>query len=136
MKATRTALPPGWGRIAVFPNMSPDTSTYQAFKIWLGGYVPFDRDTLHFFVGLGLMLLVLLIARRRSLRARLVSAFLLALIAGLVMEMLDRRGDIAWLGYWRARASALDVLRTVAIPALCLMLHLVWPHIGGRKSMP
>lgn len=118
----------------MFPNMSPDTSTYQAFKLWLGGYVPLDRDTLHFLVGFGLVLLVLLVARRKSLRWKLLVAFALSFFAGAVMEVLDRRDDIAWLGTWRVGASAVDLLRTIAIPGLALTLHLFWSQRQVRNG--
>ena len=107
----------------MFGNMAPETSTYQAFKIWFQSYVPVERDVLHYLIGALLVLVALVIAKGGG--RYLLAAFIVALLLAFGMEALDARDDLATLGYWRWWAAGLDVLRTIAVPALALSIRLV-----------
>ena len=104
--------------------MDPQTSAYQAFKLWLTGHVPLDRNTIHYLIGAALMMAAALRARRRPGLMPFAIALVLATVAGAAMEWADRRDDLAALGHWRWRASLIDLGRTIAFPALgfCVML--------------
>ena len=112
--------------------MTPDPSTYQAFKIWLAQYVPIDRDWLHLALGAVILAMALLALRRhRALRASIL-AVAIALILGLFMEHLDRRDDLNSLSFWNWGESLTDVLLTISVPLLCFLL--VWVRSGNRPD--
>lgn len=102
----------------ICPDMAPSTSTYQAMKLCLAHYVPVDRNLLH--IALGAVVVGLCLVMSSALQRPLVVALVLALLAGIAMEALDRVDDIAALGRWRWRASLADVGRTILVPLIVL----------------
>ncbi len=104
----------------LFGPMAPETSTYQAFKLWIDGYVPFGRNEIHVMLGAALLILARLVWRDWRRAAWI--AFGVSLVLGIGMEMLDRRDDIALYGAWRVWASVGDVIRTIGVPALALVI--------------
>ena len=101
----------------LFGQMAPETSTYQAFKIWLAGYVPIDRDLLHIIFGAGVLAIAVI---GSGWRRGAVGAFVVTLVLAVGMEAIDRRDDIALTGTWRWGESVTDVIRTVLVPALAV----------------
>ncbi|MDU9002929.1 hypothetical protein [Sedimentitalea todarodis] len=116
--------------------MEAETSAYQAFKLWLAGYIPLDRNTLHYLIGAGLLAAAMVHVRNRPRTRPLVLALIVAIALGAAMELADLRDDVATLGYWRWRASLLDFGRTIAFPLAGVLLArwlLRWPtNAPGR----
>ncbi|MCV3272898.1 hypothetical protein [Roseobacter sinensis] len=102
-----------------FGDMAPDTSTYQAFKLWLGTILPVNRNLLHVVLGGLLLIAALLVPPRSHAPSRALGA---AVLLGIGMEALDRRDDLADLGAWRVGESLKDVARTIAVPLFALVL--------------
>lgn len=102
--------------------MEVETSAYQAFKLWLAGYIPLDRNTLHYLIGAGLLAGALVQVCRRPGMQPLVLALAVAVVLGVAMELADLSDDVATLGYWRWRAGLLDMGRTIAFPLAGLLL--------------
>ena len=116
--------------------MEVEISAYQAFKLWLAGYVPLDRNTLHYLVGVGLLAIAILCVRNQPRTRPLVLAFAVAFVLGVAMELADMRDDLATLGYWRWRASLLDLGRTIAFPLggyLFARWVLAWPATAQKR---
>ncbi len=110
--------------------MEVETSAYQGFKLWLAGYVPLDRNTLHYLVGAALVSVALIRLRKQPRTRPLAVALVVAFILGVAMEIADMRDDVATLGYWRWPASLLDLGRTIAVPVGAYILArwlLKWP---------
>lgn len=95
------------------------TSWYQLFKLHFLALVPLAKDAVHIYVGLLALLVATLLLRLpiRSLRV-----LIPGLVLSLVMEALDLRDDLSWLGYLRWGASFKDVLNTNAVPSLLVIL--------------
>ncbi len=104
--------------------MQGEFSQYQAAKIRLAEYLPIDRDVLHVLIGGLLVLGAVFLWRRRQSVTPFVWALAIASVAALGMEYLDMQGDLQTYGSWRWRASLLDILRTISVPALSLFV--VW----------
>lgn len=102
--------------------MDLQSSDYQAFKLWLSGVLPIDRDILHVLIGLLLVGIAVLWCRKGVRLAPFVAALGGALVLGVGMELLDMRDDIQTLGRWRWQASLWDVARTILIPAIAVMV--------------
>lgn len=106
-----------------------ETSAWQAAKFWVQGQTGLERDTIHYLIGLTLLLAALAISRTR------VSVHLWALVAavalGCGMEVFDLRDDLAALGVARWRVSALDVARTAVFPALGVIAVAVVQSVRG-----
>ncbi|WP_299679624.1 hypothetical protein [uncultured Roseobacter sp.] len=111
----------------IFGEMAPETSTYQAFKLWFGALVPVSRTVLHVVLGGVLLVAAALVRPRRLAPPR---AFAAALLLGLGMEALDRRDNLVNLGLWRVGESVMDIARTVALPCAAMVLMRVW---GARE---
>jgi len=101
-----------------------ETSSYQALKLWLQGYIPLDRDQFHLLIGAVILLAVWLWKRP------VLAAFGIALLAGVAMEVLDARDDLRSFGYWRWFESLTDIFLTIAVPLLANVL--IW----GRRRLP
>ena len=115
--------------------MDVQTSAYQAFKLWLAGYVPLERDTLHILLGLCVVILAALHCRSGLRLIPFAVAFVAALLAGSAMELADRRDDIAAFGHWRVGTSLLDLGRTMLFPALALAaVTLILRHRAQRDG--
>lgn len=114
----------------MFSNLAPHTSYYQALKLQIVSVLPMQHNTVHFFIGLLIVLFALAAWKFGKLRRPLIVAAWGSLAAGVLMEVLDLRDDLAWLGYWRWDASLADVLRTVAVPVVVLVL---WSGRGMLK---
>lgn len=116
--------------------MDLETSAYQGFKLWLAGYIPLDLNTLHYLIGAGLLLGAMVHVRKRPRMLPLVLALVVAIALGVGMELADMRDDLAALGYWRWRASLLDLGRTIAFPLVGVLLArwlFKWPsNAQGR----
>ena len=113
--------------------MRDGTSDYQAFKIWLAGYVPVDRDWLHVLFGLFLVILALAATRRQWRLGPFVLALIAAVVLGVAMEMADRFDDIRTHGAWRWRESLADILRTAAVPLVSVVTMAAVFRRGIRK---
>ncbi len=115
--------------------MEGDTSVYQAFKLWLAGYVPLERNTLHYLVGAVLLAGAVIWSRRQLRSAPFLAALAVSLVLGVAMELADRRDDIASLGRWRWQSSLADIWRTIAFP-LAGVLLLWWARgrSGGTRK--
>ena len=112
--------------------MEQSSSTYQSLKILFAAYVPIDRDILHVVIGLVLTAIAVSIARRSMRLWPFLVAFAIACFLGVAMEVLDIRDDIQSLGAWRWRASALDFIRTIFVPAVGLII--AW-FIRRKRSL-
>lgn len=116
--------------------MDVETSAYQAFKLWLGGYIPLERNTLHILFGLALASVATVFCRR-GLRLRpFAIAFAAALLAGTAMELADRRDDIAAFGHWRLGTSLLDLGRTILFPASALIAAAAFLRYRNYRGGP
>lgn len=96
--------------------MEIETSAYQAFKLWLAGYIPLDRNTFHYIIGVGLLGVALFNVRKSPRTRPFALAVVIAGVLGFAMELADLRDDMATLGHWRWRASLLDLGRTITLP--------------------
>lgn len=106
-------------------DLAPHTSTYQGLKLLIGQVVPLERNTIHILIGLLIVAIALALSRAGTIQRPLIWALGASLLAGVAMEALDRRDDIAWLGYWRWSVSLADVLRTVSVPVLLIAVFYV-----------
>ena len=95
------------------------TSAYQLFKLHILSIVPLAKDGVHIYVGV-LALLVSALLLRLPIRGYRV--LLPGLVLSLVMEALDLRDDMTWLGYFRWSASLKDVINTNALPFVLVTL--------------
>ncbi len=95
------------------------TSAYQLFKLHFLSIVPLAKDAVHVYVGVLALLVSAFILR---LPVRSLRVLLPGLVLSLLMEALDLRDDLAWLGYLRWWASLKDVLNTNALPVLLVLL--------------
>jgi len=102
--------------------MTLETSAYQAAKLWVIAHVGMERDTFHYLIGLFLLMLAVGSSMNRLRLAPFVLALGVAGILGCAMEWADLRDDYASFGYARWAASVLDLLRTIAFPALGVIL--------------
>lgn len=98
--------------------MQDQVSPYQSLKIWLAHYVPIDRDILHVLIGLALLLVAFVLARKSKSATPFYWALVIAFSVAVGMETLDMIDDVRSLDTWRWRASILDILRTIACPLL------------------
>lgn len=96
-----------------------NTSAYQLFKLHVLSVIPLAKDAVHVYVGIAALLVAALLLRIPLVSFR---ALLPGLILSILMEVLDLRDDMAWLGYFRWSASLKDVLNTNAIPLLIVVL--------------
>jgi len=95
------------------------TSAYQLFKLHFLSIVPLAKDAVHIYIGILALLVATAVLRLpiRSLRV-----LLPGLALSLVMEALDLRDDLSWLGYLRWGASLKDIVNTNAVPFLIVLL--------------
>lgn len=103
-----------------------EISNFQAVKQSLAAVSNLTQDALHIYVGLLVFFSVSLLAR-----VPLNSLWPLAMVALVAVggELLDMRDDLNRLGYWRWRASALDIANTVFWPlAIWLLARLRLLH--------
>ena len=90
--------------------LAGDFITRQRFKLFVGTYVPLERDVLHLVFGALIVGAALLARRFGGLHHPMRWALWISFVAGIAMEVLDRRDDIAWLGYWRWGESLSELL--------------------------
>ncbi|MEO0915481.1 MAG: hypothetical protein AAFY31_00605 [Pseudomonadota bacterium] len=109
-----------------------NTQPYQAFKLWLAGYVPLDRDLLH--VGIGALVLTFALLAMRLRRRALMAGLIMAAVAAFGMEVLDIRDTWVAGQILRWDLSFQDFLRTVAVPLLALLGHICLGRV--RKGKP
>jgi hypothetical protein len=95
------------------------TSSYQLFKLHFLSIVPLAKDAVHIYVGVLALLVATALLR---LPVRSYRALLPGLVLSLVMEALDLRDDLSWLGYLRWDASLKDVVNTNVLPLLIVVL--------------
>lgn len=95
-----------------------ETSAYQAAKLWITGHVPLERNTIHYLIGLALLVAAGIVSVRRLRLAPFAWALGVAAVLGGAMEWADLRDDLASLGYRRWAASGADMLRTTVFPVL------------------
>jgi len=95
------------------------TSSYQLFKLHFLSIVPLAKDAVHIYVGV-LALLVATAVLRLPIRSY--RALLPGLVLSLLMEALDLRDDLSWLGYLRWDASLNDVVNTNVLPLVIVVL--------------
>lgn len=118
--------------------MEIETSAYQAFKLWLAGYIPLDRNTFHYLIGAGLLGIALFNVRKSPRTRPFALALAIAVVLGFAMEFADLRDDMATLGFLRWRASLLDLGRTIALPlAGFVVVHWVlkWPARSPERPV-
>lgn len=107
-----------------------DISTAQSIKLAIVSATGLSKDALHIYVGMAVYLTLLVIIRRFRPYTGWVAVFLVA-CAG---EWVDRRDDIASLGYWRWEASVHDILNTLFWPTVLTVLWLLkWQKITGIR---
>ncbi|MCI8208003.1 hypothetical protein AUC61_00510 [Pseudomonas sp. S25] len=97
-----------------------DTSTAQSIKLAIVSATGLSKDALHIYVGTAVYLTLLVIVRR----FRPYVGWVAVLIVACAGEWVDRRDDIASLGYWRWQASGHDILNTLFWPTLLTALWL------------
>jgi len=95
------------------------TSSYQLFKLHFLSIVPLAKDAVHIYVGVLALLVATALLR---LPVRSYRALLPGLVLSLLMEALDLRDDLSWLGYLRWDASLKDVVNTNVLPLLIVVL--------------
>jgi hypothetical protein len=96
-----------------------ETSTIQAIKLTIVAATGLDKDALHIYIGLAVFFSTLAIFKKPL---RSVWPWLTVLVIAIAGELLDRRDDIASLGYWRWKASLHDILNTQFWPAAIMLL--------------
>lgn len=111
---------PKGGSRFFFMNNSVETSPYQALKLLVSEYVPIDRDYLHIFLGLLLVIVAVSANRHRKRSSTFLLTFMIACAIGAAMELADMFDDVNSLGQWRWRESILDFLATILFPGLAL----------------
>lgn len=102
-----------------------ETSAFQSLKLDLIAVLGLSKDALHPHVGL-LLLFAAAGLWRRPLRSPW--PWLTVLTVALAGELLDRRDDLASLGYWRWQVSLHDLLNTLLWPTLLTL----WARCGRR----
>jgi hypothetical protein len=95
------------------------TSSYQLFKLHFLSIVPLAKDAVHIYVGVLALLVATALLR---LPVRSYRALLPGLALSLLMEALDLRDDLSWLGYLRWDASLKDVVNTNVLPLVIVVL--------------
>ncbi|MDU8357834.1 hypothetical protein [Pseudomonas syringae group sp. J309-1] len=95
-----------------------DTSTAQSIKLAIVSATGLSKDALHIYVGMAVYLTLAAITRR----FRPYIGWAAVLIIACAGEWVDRRDDIASLGYWRWEASTHDILNTLFWPTLLTLL--------------
>lgn len=95
-----------------------DTSITQTLKLAIVSATGLSKDALHIYVGMAVYLTLIVITRRFKPCIALLAVLLIA-CAG---EWVDRRDDLASLGYWRWQASVHDILNTVFWPTVLTLL--------------
>jgi hypothetical protein len=95
-----------------------DTSLYQQFKIYVGEFVPLDRDHWHILIGAIIVIVYLLVPRWRNSHRGTMLMLAVALILGVLMELIDLLDDYRSLGYARWFESAGDLFLTISLPVV------------------
>lgn len=95
-----------------------DASTTQTTKLAIVSATGLSKDALHIYVGMAVYLTLIVLVRRFRPWIALLAVLLIA-CAG---EWVDRRDDIASLGYWRWQASVHDILNTLFWPTAITLL--------------
>ncbi|MBC7919211.1 MAG: hypothetical protein H7Y28_15520 [Rhodoferax sp.] len=96
-----------------------ETLPVQATKLAIAAATGLDKDALHIYIGLAVFFATASILKKPIKSIWPWFAVLVIAIAG---ELLDRRDDIASLGYWRWKASLHDIINTQFWPAVILLL--------------
>lgn len=96
-----------------------EPSTIQFVKQIIIDLFGLSKDALHMHVGLAVMF-VLILVLRKPFGSWL--PFLGVVIVAALGEFLDRRDDIASLGYWRWSASLHDFVNTLFWPFILVLL--------------
>lgn len=98
-----------------------EISTAQSIKLAIVAATGLSKDALHIYVGM----LVYLGLNTAAWRFRPCLGWLAVLIVACAGEWVDRRDDIASLGYWRWQASLHDILNTLFWPTVLTLLWLL-----------
>lgn len=96
-----------------------EVSTVQAIKLAIVAATGMDKDALHIYVGLAVFFTVAVFLRK-PLRAPW--PWLAVVVVAVAGELLDRRDDMASVGYWRWQASLHDIINTQFWPAVITLL--------------
>lgn len=96
----------------------------QDLKITVMSLTGLSKDALHVYVGLIVFLGAALILRRP---AGSPLPWLAAFVAALLGEVVDARGDLTSLGYWRWLDSMRDVVNTIFWPTLLVLAARLTP---------
>ncbi len=102
----------GWGNFSTM-------STFQAIKLQIVKILSLSKDAIHVYLGFGAFALTfLLFPRLRKSYLVLLPGFLLSVL----LELLDLRDDLLYLGYFRWTASLHDIINTNMIPIVLFAL--------------
>jgi len=96
-----------------------EISTVQTIKLAIVAATGMDKDALHIYVGLAVFFTVAVFFKKPLRSPWPWFAVLVVAVAG---ELLDRRDDVASVGYWRWKASLHDVINTQFWPAVIMLL--------------
>lgn len=95
------------------------TSNFQGLKLTIMHYTHLEKDALHIYVGL-ILLLVGVGVFKLSIRS--VKPLFLVLFFAVLGELIDRRDNIVDLGYWRWQDSVHDIINTLFWPTILVLM--------------